>query len=439
MSGFIEIPVDPDHLKLSNTITLGALSGFTMLYSSLVMKNLSTGLNQASFEIYQSENGSVSPLEGATIKLNNYRTFTGADGKATISGLIDGQYNYSVQKKGFTSVSDLVSVLSDTTFTDTLEVTDYRVTFTVKDADSGEPVSGAGLVFNGTGYTTTAEGEAVIEEVSYSTYSIAVEKEGYEPGAFEAEIFSDTSIVLEISWDYITVQLNVVSRTTGTPLNRAQVTIGDLLYLTRSEGIVTDDKAAEGLFHYRVEADDYFSLEDSLTIYNDTTVTIALTPLRGKIDFLVTDGENLVQGVKVDLAGSEQTTGIHGRAMFYNRLAREEYGYTIVKEGYYTQEDTLYLETDTTVTVALEKITGISPAGDAGGVKIYPNPVKNALYIETFRAEGEVQIFSANGSLIRRKPLEAGLNSVDLGGFKQGMYLVKVIFEQGVQYQKIIK
>ena len=346
--------------------SLGITAYFDDIFVFDYPKDWSTGLKHSSFEIYNLEDGNISPLQGAAIKLNNYRTFTGADGKATISGLIDGQYNYSVQKKGFTSVSDLVSVLSDTTFTDTLEVTDYRVTFTVKDVDSGEPVSGAGLVFSGTDYTTTAEGEAVIEEVSYSTYSIAVEKEGYEPGAFEAEIFSDTSIVLEISWDYITVQLNVVSRTTGTPLNRAQVTIGDLLYLTRSDGNATFDKATEVLFHYRVEADDYFSLEDSLTIYNDTSVTIALTPLRGKIDFLVTDGENPVQGVKVDLAGSEETTGIHGRAMFYNLPAREEYGYTIVKEGYYTQEDTLYLETDTTVTVALEKITGISPAGMRG-------------------------------------------------------------------------
>ena len=335
-------------------------------------------------------------------------------------------------------MSDIVSVLSDTTFTDTLEVTDYRVTFTIKDADSSKSVSGAGLAFNGVSYTSKAEGEIMIEEVPYGTYNMEVEKEGYEKGEFETEIFSDTSIVLEIHRDYNTVQLNVVNRTTGTPINRALVTIGDLFFLTGSDGNATADKATEGMFHYRVEADGYFSLEDSLTLHSDISITVALTPVRGKIGFLVTDGENPVQGAEVDLSGSGQTTGRDGRTTFYHRPARESYGYIIRKEGYYTQAYALYLETDTTLTITLETITGISPVSGAG-VKIYPNPVKNEIYIETFHAEGEVQIFSANGSLIRSNPLQTGLNSMDIGGFKQGMYMVKVIFEQEVKHQIIIK
>ena len=47
MSGFIEIPVNTDHLKHNNKITLDPLNGFRMLYSSLVMKNLSTALNHS--------------------------------------------------------------------------------------------------------------------------------------------------------------------------------------------------------------------------------------------------------------------------------------------------------------------------------------------------------------------------------------------------------
>jgi hypothetical protein len=86
----------------------------------------------------------------------------------------------------------------------------------------------------------------------------------------------------------------------------------------------------------------------------------------------------------------------------------------------------------------LETITGVSPVSGAA-VKIYPNPARTRLHIETFRTGGEVQIFSSNGSLIRSNPLQSGLYSVDVGGFKQGMYLVKVIFEQGVKYQKIMK
>ena len=54
---------------------------------------------KASFQIYQKKNGDVLPLEGATLKLNNYTRFTGADGKASIIGLTEGQYNYSVKKK----------------------------------------------------------------------------------------------------------------------------------------------------------------------------------------------------------------------------------------------------------------------------------------------------------------------------------------------------
>ncbi|PZX93783.1 hypothetical protein DOS84_07440 [Flavobacterium aquariorum] len=71
-------------------------------------------------------------------------------------------------------------------------------------------------------------------------------------------------------------------------------------------------------------------------------------------------------------------------------------------------------------------------------VSLYPNPVSSLLQISSSSAALDYQIFAMNGSVVQAG--KAINNSIDLGNLSDGLYLVKIHFENGLEHQqKIIK
>jgi len=72
------------------------------------------------------------------------------------------------------------------------------------------------------------------------------------------------------------------------------------------------------------------------------------------------------------------------------------------------------------------------------GIALYPNPVKNTLYIAGLdgRQVQELSLFDMNGKMIRT--FEFPPNSIDIAGMSSGMYAVKVTIDSGVVYRKIL-
>jgi len=73
-----------------------------------------------------------------------------------------------------------------------------------------------------------------------------------------------------------------------------------------------------------------------------------------------------------------------------------------------------------------------------GNIALYPNPVKNILYIIGLddRQMQKLSLFDMNGKMIRT--FESPVNRVDVSGISQGMYVVKATIDGGVFYQKIV-
>ncbi len=70
---------------------------------------------------------------------------------------------------------------------------------------------------------------------------------------------------------------------------------------------------------------------------------------------------------------------------------------------------------------------------------IYPNPANNLIYVEYSNLEdANVQIFNINGQEIYSEIAESNHMTIDLSGFKQGLYLLKVVTEDFTQTEKII-
>ena len=67
--------------------------------------------------------------------------------------------------------------------------------------------------------------------------------------------------------------------------------------------------------------------------------------------------------------------------------------------------------------------------------KIYPNPVKNILNIQTENKFQKAEIYSSNGQLIKT----SFLKETDVANLPKGNYILKITTDKGVQTEKFIK
>jgi pectate lyase len=74
---------------------------------------------------------------------------------------------------------------------------------------------------------------------------------------------------------------------------------------------------------------------------------------------------------------------------------------------------------------------------DAAGPSLYPNPVINKLNISFVAGIEKIEIYSLTGVLVK----SAGVNikTIDMSNLAHGCYLVRVVTEQGIFKQTIIK
>jgi hypothetical protein len=81
--------------------------------------------------------------------------------------------------------------------------------------------------------------------------------------------------------------------------------------------------------------------------------------------------------------------------------------------------------------------TGLSVEDNVADIiNIYPNPVKNILYIGHNGESYDVEIYSLLG-----QPISTAfdVNQVDVSSFNQGIYLVKIKTENKVVVKRIMK
>jgi len=100
------------------------------------------------------------------------------------------------------------------------------------------------------------------------------------------------------------------------------------------------------------------------------------------------------------------------------------------------EEEVLTFNRETIATVTLS--TGVYNAALQSKIQLYPNPVRNRLYIQSEGVElQEYTIFGLDGRIIKQGPFFS--NILDLEQLQTGIYWIRIVTDQGLISKKLMK
>lgn len=77
-----------------------------------------------------------------------------------------------------------------------------------------------------------------------------------------------------------------------------------------------------------------------------------------------------------------------------------------------------------------DSFVGIDRSANNYGIKIYPNPSDDMIYIETGElSHGKLQLINIRGQLILEQRMESGRHQVDISSMKTGTYICRILDE----------
>lgn len=140
------------------------------------------------------------------------------------------------------------------------------------------------------------------------------------------------------------------------------------------------------------------------------------------------NGANMDCGGIVAYDGTNLNTfegGISGNDI--EAIAKDEEGQLLIGGGVFNSG---YLGIQATV-------SGIEEAHAHENISIYPNPVKDQLYIQA-PAPASYELIYANGMLIQEGEI-AGHTSIDVAHLASGVYMIRILLEEVVKTEKWLK
>ena len=186
-----------------------------------------------------------------------------------------------------------------------------------------------------------------------------------------------------------------------------------------------------GNFPYTISHPDYYPVESSLVVNDDTTVLVILVANKASLKFRVYSEEKPLDKVALELGTASLRTSQTGIAIFQDLPRFETYAWAASMEGYEDLAGTLDLENDTTVNVFM---TFLSHAGqtELDGLRLYPNPAFSTLYLESTLPIRRIEFCDLRGKILRHQEVNNSHLEFDISTYPQGMYMA-TIYREGLK------
>ena len=168
--------------------------------------------------------------------------------------------------------------------------------------------------------------------------------------------------------------------------------------------------------------------KDTIDLKNETTVKVSSTE-KGYV-YLVSENTGKDQIHNNMIQDSLAVEADTWTDLAFDNLEQGTYWLYAIDESYNISEPE---------TLILINSTGNSQR-IVENFRIYPNPTRNMLTIETsILGLYNIEITSMNGQIIFSKEFDGTSNQIDLSSFQKGMYLITVRYRDYVRREKIIK
>ena len=266
-----------------NEITPGTVeSNNPSLYKKFITIN-NTNTYQVAFQVKDSDTGK--PIEDCNLSINNRDFQTSSEGEIMLQDLLYGAYTVELSKEGYTNMtySD-IKIFSDTTITLDMQLEYLSATLKLQDQSNNEPVNMALVTTNNGLYRSNSEGEVKIDALRPETqlyYNVdANDFFDYEDSVF---IRNDTSLIVNLYSKKVNVEFFV--KNGQDPVSNASVSLGGSTQLSNYLGyILFLNKGARSKYYYTISKAGYQTINDSLYLEIDTTLSISLEPVTNRMN-----------------------------------------------------------------------------------------------------------------------------------------------------------
>jgi hypothetical protein len=330
----------------------------------------------------------------------------------------------------------------------TCEYVGQEVTFAVTD-ETEQPIEGALLTIAQTETYTNSQGIAVVVLAGNNSYPWTISKAGYFPANGVAEVLEAP---LSVDVELLKIpEYNVtftVADTNGEPLEGASIEIAQTAITTDANGVAEIDLPSD-TYAWTASMIGYVSETGVVSVEDDDTqVSVALTIIRYNVTFTVVNVEHApIPNAEIILEGyGTQTTDAEGEATFTEVAPGNDMPYSVTHDNYFSYAGTLNVSLDH-VQMEIEMVvddTSVSELTEGLHLLVYPNPTRGQVNVR-FNTHGKsavVTLTNYQGQVISREMLNpvAGetRHLLNLNGFAQGIYYLKVEAGDSTRIEKII-
>ena len=116
-----------------------------------------------------------------------------------------------------------------------------------------------------------------------------------------------------------------------------------------------------------------------------------------------------------------------------NDLPYEWNGVVFTESGVQTVTLSTAEGCDSVVVMHLLTPDAVSDFAAADFVRVWPNPSEGVFHFSTTLAHGQVMVYDVYGKMVMVKEITEGVSTLDLSGYADGIYLLKVMEGQLVK------
>jgi hypothetical protein len=308
----------------------------------------------------------------------------------------------------------------------------FQITFLLTTADAGVPIGDCEVRFNGVMATTDESGKAVFSEPEGS-YAFSASKQHFMPvEEVSFSIYSDTLIGVKLDSMAYRVEFVLTDLRTGNPLTGVEISAHEHTETTGRDGRAQILLYA-GLHPVSFNARNYAPLSSAYLIESDTILKVGMEQSHARVKFTLLDGVQPVNKARVILGEDSLITGQLGIGTFASVALGQEVDYRAEKTDYTSLHGSLFVRGDTTLTLQMPRsVTSMFPEEDSDRLRIFPNPARNYLVVESKTPILRVEVMNLNGEVLysrsgkSRKRLELAFH------LPPGMYLIRVGASSGI-------